>query len=110
MPPADMNVVCAWPLSGQYGTGSRFSYYVLLGIVIFLRRIRILQDAALTAALLFPAVAAIHGVVLAAVHKDGMLISNFVIPLASTYVCACAKQVPWTSTPLAPSSCVQLVR
>jgi hypothetical protein len=66
-------VVCAWPVSGQYGAGSRFSYYVLIGILIFARKLESARDAALTAALLFPTVAGIHGILLAAVHVDGQL-------------------------------------
>lgn len=38
---------------------------------IFARKVSWLRDACLAAALLFPAVAAIHGIVLAAVHVNG---------------------------------------
>ncbi|ORY12982.1 hypothetical protein BCR34DRAFT_282449 [Clohesyomyces aquaticus] len=65
-----INVVCAWPVSGQYGPGSRALYYVLVAACVFARKAVWLRNACLAAALLFPAVAAIHGIVLAAVHTD----------------------------------------
>lgn len=43
-------------------------YYVLVAVCIFARKAEWLKSAALGAALLFPAVAALHGIVLAAVH------------------------------------------
>ncbi|ROW07478.1 hypothetical protein VPNG_07119 [Cytospora leucostoma] len=66
-----MEVVCAWPVSGQYGPGSRILYYVLVAACVLGRETEWLRSACLAAALLFPAVAAIHGIVLAAVHVDG---------------------------------------
>lgn len=83
-----LQVVCAWPVSGQYGPGSRvlyvlhrniascrthwFSrYYVLVVACILARKIEWLRNACLAAALLLPAVAALHGIVLAAVHVPG---------------------------------------
>ena len=90
-----LQVVCAWPVSGQYGPGSRVlsvasllrmpqepplthrsglrRYYVLVAACIFARKEQWLRGACLAAALLFPAVAAIHGIVLAAVHVKGVL-------------------------------------
>ncbi|KAB8299060.1 hypothetical protein EYC80_001185 [Monilinia laxa] len=66
-----LQVVCAWPVSGQYGPGSRVLYYVLVAACVFLRKQQWLKEACLAAALLFPAVAALHGIVLAAVHVNG---------------------------------------
>ncbi|KAI2614957.1 hypothetical protein GGR54DRAFT_642694 [Hypoxylon sp. NC1633] len=66
-----MQVVCAWPVSGQYGPGSRFLYYALVATCVLARKAEWLRNACLAAALVFPAVAAVHGVVLAAVHVDG---------------------------------------
>ncbi|KAI1618873.1 hypothetical protein EDD36DRAFT_44190 [Exophiala viscosa] len=66
-----LKVVCAWPVSGQYGPGTRFLYYALIGACILGREVQWLRAACLAAALLFPAVAALHGIVLAAVHVDG---------------------------------------
>ncbi|KAI3324332.1 hypothetical protein HD806DRAFT_494764 [Xylariaceae sp. AK1471] len=63
-------VVCAWPVSGQYGFGTRILYYVLVATCVLARRTEWLRNACLAAALLLPAVAAIHAVVLAAVHVD----------------------------------------
>ncbi|KAI5861096.1 hypothetical protein GGS23DRAFT_578756 [Durotheca rogersii] len=65
-----MQVVCAWPLSGQYGIGSRALYYALVAACIFARKAEWLRNACLAAALIFPAVAALHGIVLAVLHTD----------------------------------------
>ncbi|KAF2730615.1 hypothetical protein EJ04DRAFT_36890 [Polyplosphaeria fusca] len=66
-----LQVVCAWPVSGQYGPGSRVLYYVLVAACVFARRREWLRNACLAAALIFPAVAAIHGLVLASLHVNG---------------------------------------
>ncbi|OBT99791.2 hypothetical protein VE01_01970 [Pseudogymnoascus verrucosus] len=66
-----LQVVCAWPVSGQYGLGSRILYYVLVAACVFARNVKWLRKACLAATLLFPAVAALHGIVLAAVPTDG---------------------------------------
>ncbi|KAF2248321.1 hypothetical protein BU26DRAFT_331408 [Trematosphaeria pertusa] len=66
-----LQVVCAWPLSGQYGLGSRLLYYVLVAACVFARKREWLRNACLAAALVFPAVAAIHGIVLASIHVNG---------------------------------------
>ncbi|PSN59383.1 hypothetical protein BS50DRAFT_579978 [Corynespora cassiicola Philippines] len=66
-----LQVVCAWPLSGQYGPGSRVLYYVLVAACVFARKAEWLRNACLAAALLLPAVAAIHAIVLASVHVQG---------------------------------------
>ncbi|KAK3370615.1 hypothetical protein B0H63DRAFT_487308 [Podospora didyma] len=68
---ATVQVVCAWPVSGQYGPGSRLLYYVLVAACVLARKAKWLRGPCLVAALLFPAVAAIHAIVLAAVHVDG---------------------------------------
>ncbi|KAI0401126.1 hypothetical protein F4802DRAFT_609659 [Xylaria palmicola] len=65
-------VVCAWPVSGQYGFGTRILYYVLVATCVLARRKEWLRNACLAAALLLPAVAAIHAVVLAAVHQSAV--------------------------------------
>ncbi|KAI7204825.1 hypothetical protein KC316_g522 [Hortaea werneckii] len=66
-----VDVICAWPVSGQYGPGSRTLYYVLVAACIFARKVDWLRNACLAAALLFPVIAALHGIVLATVHIDG---------------------------------------
>jgi hypothetical protein len=66
-----LQVVCAWPVSGQYGPGSRVLYYILTSACVIARKAAWLRSACLAAALLFPAVAALHGIVLAAVHVQG---------------------------------------
>ncbi|KXX74657.1 hypothetical protein MMYC01_209267 [Madurella mycetomatis] len=65
-----LRVICAWPVSGQYGPGSRVLYYALVAACLLARKTEWLRNACLAAALIFPAVAAIHGVVLAALHQD----------------------------------------
>ncbi|KAH0495118.1 hypothetical protein TgHK011_008685 [Trichoderma gracile] len=65
-----VKVICAWPVSGQYGAGSRVLYYVLIAACLFARREIWIKNACLAAALLLPAVAAVHGIVLAALHRD----------------------------------------
>ncbi|KAI7152998.1 hypothetical protein KC349_g8643 [Hortaea werneckii] len=66
-----VDIICAWPVSGQYGPGSRTLYYVLVAACIFARKVDWLRNACLAAALLFPVIAALHGIVLATVHIDG---------------------------------------
>lgn len=46
-------------------------YYVLIAACVFARKAEWIKNACLAAALLFPAVAAVHGIVLAALHRDG---------------------------------------
>ncbi|KAL6863503.1 hypothetical protein J3F83DRAFT_191031 [Trichoderma novae-zelandiae] len=65
-----LRVICAWPVSGQYGPGSRVLYYVLIAACLFARREIWIKNACLAAALLLPAVAAVHSIVLAALHRD----------------------------------------
>ncbi|GFG11435.1 hypothetical protein IFM61606_03194 [Aspergillus udagawae] len=65
-----LQVICAWPVSGQYGPGTRILYYVLITTCVFGRRAEWLRNACLAAALLFPAVGALHGIVLASLHID----------------------------------------
>ncbi|KAL4798496.1 hypothetical protein BDV19DRAFT_22687 [Aspergillus venezuelensis] len=68
-----LDVVCAWPVSGQYGPGTRVLYYVLVSACVFARKEEWLRNACLAGALLFPAIAALHGIVLAAIHRDGAI-------------------------------------
>ncbi|KAK3313177.1 hypothetical protein B0H66DRAFT_578322 [Apodospora peruviana] len=66
-----IQVICAWPLSGQYGLGSRILYYALVTTCVFARKADWLRNACLAAALIIPAVAALHGITLAALHVEG---------------------------------------
>ncbi|KAL2169366.1 hypothetical protein VTG60DRAFT_6140 [Thermothelomyces hinnuleus] len=68
--PEPLQVVCSWPLSGQYGGGSRILYYVLVAACVLARKTEWLRNACLAAALIFPATAAIHAIVLASLHTD----------------------------------------
>jgi hypothetical protein len=49
------------------------SYYVLAAACVFARKQEWIRNPCLAAVLLFPAVAALHGIVLAALHRDGEL-------------------------------------
>ncbi|KAH6643107.1 hypothetical protein C7974DRAFT_409603 [Boeremia exigua] len=66
-----LDVVCAWPVSSQYGAGSRFLYYVLVATCVLLRKAEWLRNACLAAALLVPSIGALHGIVLAFYHVNG---------------------------------------
>ncbi|EKV19577.1 Transcription factor [Penicillium digitatum] len=68
---SNLEVVCAWPVSGQYGPGTRVLYYVLIAACVVARKVEWIRNACLAAVLLFPAVAALHGIVLAVLHVDG---------------------------------------
>ncbi|KAL6230319.1 hypothetical protein BDW75DRAFT_244911 [Aspergillus navahoensis] len=68
-----LEVVCSWPVSGQYGPGTRVLYYVLIAACVFARKEEWVRNACLAGALLLPAIAALHGIVLAAVHVDGAI-------------------------------------
>ncbi|KAK4228708.1 hypothetical protein QBC38DRAFT_148830 [Podospora fimiseda] len=72
-PPKPLQVICSFPVSGQYGPGSRVLYYVLVAACLLARKKEWLRNACLAAALIFPAVAAIHGIVLAAIHVEGAI-------------------------------------
>lgn len=61
-----VSVICSFPLSGQYGPGARMLYYVLVVICIFATHVEWMRGASLAAALLFPAVAAIHALTISA--------------------------------------------
>lgn len=64
-----LQVICAWPVSGQYGFGTRILYYVLIATCLAARGKDWLVTPCLAAALVLPAVAAFHGIVLAALHN-----------------------------------------
>jgi hypothetical protein len=64
-------VVCAWPVSGQYGPGSRILFYVLIAACLIARKNEWIRNACLAGALLLPAVAALHAITLATLHNPG---------------------------------------
>ncbi|SMQ48058.1 unnamed protein product [Zymoseptoria tritici ST99CH_3D7] len=66
-----IQVVCAWPVSSQYGPSSRVLYYILICTCVFARKADWLRNACVGLALLLPVTAALHGIVLSAVHTDG---------------------------------------
>ena len=57
--------------SHRLGTDISTRYYILVSACVFARKTEWLRNACLAAALLFPAVAAIHGIVLASLHVNG---------------------------------------
>ncbi|KAL6699769.1 hypothetical protein J3F84DRAFT_345087 [Trichoderma pleuroticola] len=65
-----LKVICAWPVSGSYGAGSRVLFYVLVATAVFARKLDWIKSAALSTALPLSASAALHGIVLAALHRD----------------------------------------
>ncbi|KAL6798412.1 hypothetical protein J3E68DRAFT_399725 [Trichoderma sp. SZMC 28012] len=65
-----LKVICAWPVSGSYGAGSRVLFYVLVATAVFARKLDWIKSAALSTALPLSASAAVHGIVLAALHRD----------------------------------------
>ncbi|KAL7913962.1 hypothetical protein GGI35DRAFT_490333 [Trichoderma velutinum] len=65
-----LKVICAWPVSGSYGAGSRVLFYVFVATTVFARKLDWIKSAALSAALPLSASAAVHGIVLAALHRD----------------------------------------
>ena len=66
-------VLCAWPISGQYGLGSRILFYILVAACLIARNNKRIKSASLVGILLFPAVAALHAITLAALHNPGKL-------------------------------------
>lgn len=74
-----VQVVCAWAVSGQYGPGARMLYYALVIVSVFARKNEWMRGACLAAALLFPAVAAIHALILATDSNLGTWSSEFSI-------------------------------
>ena len=69
--PPTFSVICAYPLSGQYGPGTRILYYGLVAVCIFARRHEWLREPCLAAALLFPALASIHAIIMACFSDSG---------------------------------------
>lgn len=55
------------------GLTRHYRYYVLVAACVLARKSEWLRNACLAAALILPAIAAIHAIVLAALHVDGML-------------------------------------
>ncbi|KAK1574468.1 uncharacterized protein LY79DRAFT_367115 [Colletotrichum navitas] len=68
-----LQVICSWPLSGQYGLGQRVLYYALVATCVLARKAEWIRNVGLAAALILPAVAAVHGIFLAALHVDGAI-------------------------------------
>ena len=69
--PPTFTVICAYPLSGQYGPGARYLYYGLVAVCIFGQRQEWLREPCLAAALLFPALASIHAIIMACYSDSG---------------------------------------
>lgn len=60
-------------------------YYALMAACVLARRTEWIRSACLAAVLLFPAIAALHGIVLAALHRHGELIVPLVRDVYSDY-------------------------
>ncbi|CAH0047116.1 unnamed protein product [Clonostachys solani] len=65
-----LQVICAWPVSSQYGPGSRILFYLLIAACVLARKANWIKNACLAAALLLPTIAAVHAIALAALHRD----------------------------------------
>ncbi|KAK7963356.1 hypothetical protein PG988_010330 [Apiospora saccharicola] len=93
-------VICAWPVSGQYGPGSRYLYYALVAACVLARKSEWLRNACLAAGLLFPAIAAFHGIVLAAMHNNGAVDMDVygAFQLCTIGILAAPVTVRWSKT------------
>lgn len=78
-----LQVVCAWPLSGQYGPFLRFIYYFFVAGCVTARKKEWLENA-----LVVPAVSALHGLALAALHVD----SELFMPIVFIYLVALSSR------------------
>ncbi|KAF2853558.1 hypothetical protein T440DRAFT_389978 [Plenodomus tracheiphilus IPT5] len=70
---SNVDVVCAFPLSSNYGPGSRILYYLLVAACVAFRKVEWLRNACLAAALVLPAISALQALVLAASHSNGVV-------------------------------------
>ncbi|TLD03451.1 uncharacterized protein PgNI_11608 [Pyricularia grisea] len=61
----------AWQVPFALPKAAEEMYYTLVAACVLARKAAWLRDACLAAALVFPAVAALHGIVLACLHQDG---------------------------------------
>lgn len=68
-----IQILCAWPVSGQYGLGSRLFFYILIAAYLVARNNERIKNASLVGLLLLPAVSALHAITLAALHNPGKL-------------------------------------
>ncbi|KAF7356996.1 hypothetical protein MVEN_01036200 [Mycena venus] len=91
-----VSVICAYPLSGQYGPGARFSLYILILACIVWRKQVLVLNVGLGAVLLAGLVAAVHGVALGAVSGlgDNKHVLDFDV-FGAAYICTfCLGLVP----------------
>ncbi|KAJ7797500.1 hypothetical protein B0H14DRAFT_2531040 [Mycena olivaceomarginata] len=88
-----VSVICAYPLSGQYGPGARFSLYILLLACILWRKQTVVLNLGLGAVLFTGLVGAVHGVALGAVRSNKDVLDFDVFGAA--YICTmCLGVVP----------------
>ncbi|KAF9477182.1 hypothetical protein BDN70DRAFT_922771 [Pholiota conissans] len=66
-----IDVVCAYPISGGYGTIPRMIYYVLLVVPLVFHTSEWLVDATLGASMIFSSITAVHTVALASTAGRG---------------------------------------
>ncbi|CAG9982394.1 unnamed protein product [Clonostachys byssicola] len=69
-----LQVICAWPVSSQYGPGSR------------ILKANWIKNACLAAALLLPTIAAVHAIALAALHRERVVVAPITVRLSRTYL------------------------
>ncbi|KAH8927144.1 hypothetical protein BT69DRAFT_1347502 [Atractiella rhizophila] len=93
-------VLCAFPLSGQYGALQRLLYYCLLGLCIFGRKNDWLRSACLGGTLVYAAVASTHGIVLAITRADGAVDMDIygAFQVAAAAVLAAPMMLRYSST------------
>jgi hypothetical protein len=80
MPASDFRTTSGYTFFNPLAADRHYRYYVLVAACVLARRVDWLRNACVAAALLFPAVAAIHGIVLAAVHRNGEFLGLFSSP------------------------------
>ncbi|ETR99849.1 hypothetical protein M419DRAFT_54116, partial [Trichoderma reesei RUT C-30] len=80
-----VEVICAWPVSGQYGAGSRVLYYVLIAACLFARREIWIKNACLAAALLLPAAVDMDVYGAFQLCSIGVLVVPVTVRLSETY-------------------------
>jgi len=77
---------------------STCSYYALAAACVFARKEEWIRNPCLAAVLLFPAVAALHGIVLAALHRNGEFLDLHVGGYISVFISgnnSSLSQEPW---------------
>ena len=64
------DLLCAYPVSGQYGYAPRILYYTLVGIVVLIRKQVWLAAGASAYIMTYAGAAAVHAIVLCSIHAS----------------------------------------